>query len=513
VGEPGFVGAGDERSLTIAALPTPADALEGALQPGADLGLLGIELATRRRNRVNGRVGQVGSDGLVFEVDQSFGNCPQHIQPREWQRVDPAEARPEVRRVDRIDERIRAWIESADTFFIASGHRGEGEDASFGMDASHRGGPEGFVRVTGAHELVFPDYAGNNHFNTLGNLVLDPRVGLLFVDFEKGGLLQLTGRATIDWSPPGEAASGFEGEQRRVRVRIEEAIERPGVLPLRWRAPVLPARELRVFERIRESAEVTSFVLGDAAGEPLPDFEAGQHLPIEVEPSPGTRLTRTYSLSNGPGQGVYRISVKREERGVASSWLHSEIGVGDRLRARPPAGDFVLGHEGTRPIVLVSAGVGVTPMASMLHALVASGDPREVVFVHSARDGEHHALADEIDRLAAEHPRVRRHVVYSRPTPRDRREARMDSVGRLDAARLLALAGTSDADFYLCGPMGFLSEIESGLLAAGVEHGRVAFESFGQVGVSVASAGAVGADPLAAADPGPSDLGPAGAVS
>jgi predicted pyridoxine 5'-phosphate oxidase superfamily flavin-nucleotide-binding protein len=179
VGPEGFVSSPEPRSLVIDAKPVPGDALEGALGEGADLGLLGIEFATRRRNRLNGRVAADVSGALVCSVDQSFGNCPAYIREREWRRVEDEPPRAHVRG-RRLTSRQRAWISEAYTLFIASGYRGDGESATFGMDASHRGGDPGFVRVDGDTRLVFPDYAGNNHFNTTGNLVLDPRC--LFVD-------------------------------------------------------------------------------------------------------------------------------------------------------------------------------------------------------------------------------------------------------------------------------------------------------------------------------------------
>ncbi len=144
-GPEGFVHSPDPKSLWIDARPVPGDAIEGALTPGADLGLLGIELATRRRNRVNGRIGE-GGEALVFQVEQSFGNCPQYIHERDWRRVEDEPAgTPE--RGTHLKPEQRLWIEKADTLFIATGYRGEGQSPTYGMDASHRGGDPGFVKV------------------------------------------------------------------------------------------------------------------------------------------------------------------------------------------------------------------------------------------------------------------------------------------------------------------------------------------------------------------------------
>jgi uncharacterized protein len=227
-GEDGFVTSPDPQSLTIDAHPPAGDALDGALRENDDIGLLGIELSSRRRNRVNGRIGASGSAKLLFQVDQSFGNCPQYITPRRWRREPntmPGMAQSSARLTpSQID-----WIASADTFFIASGHRGDGMAASFGMDASHRGGEAGFTRVLNASKIRFPDYAGNNHYNTIGNLMVDPRIGMLFVDFATGSLLQLTGRAMIDWESP--AIAEEPGAKRLITIDIEAVIE----LPPPWR--------------------------------------------------------------------------------------------------------------------------------------------------------------------------------------------------------------------------------------------------------------------------------------
>lgn len=232
-GSPGFVRAPDPHRLEIGALPGADDPLAGRLIPGDDLGLLGIDLATRRRNRVHGKIAAASPEGFTLAVAQTFGNCPRHIRERAWRWAPETDPLPASRGRELTPEQ-RAWIGGADTSFIATGHRGDGDAPAFGMDASHRGGPPGFVVVEDPRRLVIPDYAGNNHFNTLGNLELDARAGLLFVDFAGGGLLHLTGRVTIDWDSP--AVAHHPGAQRLLRFELDAVIERPGALPLRWRA-------------------------------------------------------------------------------------------------------------------------------------------------------------------------------------------------------------------------------------------------------------------------------------
>jgi ferredoxin-NADP reductase len=375
---------------------------------------------------------------------------------------------------------MRERIASADTFFIATGHHGEGEAASFGMDASHRGGTRGFVHVEGDRRLVFPDYAGNNHFNTIGNLVVDGRAGLLFVDYETGGLLQLTGHATIDWDSP--AVAEHDGAKRLIVFELDEAIELSEALPLRWTSDEHSLRTLRLVEKRRESEDVTSFVFSARDGGPLPDFEPGQHLPIELEvPGFDEPVRRTYSLSNEPGGGAYRISVKREPLGTASRHLHDVLEEGACVSTRTPAGDFVLA-PGARPIVLVSAGVGVTPMLSMLRDVVARDDSRHVVFVHVARDGRHHAFREETRALALAGEQIETYFFYSRPEERDERGRDFDHAGRLDAECLSQLLPAREADIYLCGPVGFMAEIQQGLETGDVRSERIHSESFGPRG-------------------------------
>ncbi len=476
VGEPGFVRSPDARTLAIDARPAAGDALEDAFASGVDVGLLGIELTTRRRNRINGRVSAPGAAGFEVAVDQTFGNCPQYIHERSWRR-EATGTTPVRRAHDRFTPELRRWIEGADTFFIASGHRGEGESPTFGMDASHRGGEPGFVRVEGERHLVFPDYAGNSHYNTIGNLVLDPWAGILFVEFELGGLLQLTGRVRIDWDSP--EIERFPGARRLVHFELDEAVELERALPLRWEKAAGSIRSLRLVEKIRESDEVTSFVFESRDGGPLADFNAGQHLPIELEATEqGCGVSRTYSLSNGPGQGRYRISVKRHPQGVASRCLHDHVEVGDILSARAPAGDFMLDPSSARPVVLVSAGVGLTPLLSMLHELVGSGNSRPVWFVHGTRDGRHHALANEVRGLDARAPNVRLHVAYSQPRPEDELGRHYDSTGRVDGVLLEKLVPGLDGDFYLCGPTGFMASVQEHLEARNVPPERIRSETF-----------------------------------
>lgn len=226
-GAPGFVSSPDPQHLRIAALPDPADPVAPSLRAGAAIGALGIDLATRRRNRANGTVEAVDGGGFTVAVTQSFGNCPQYIQGRLVETAARATASAEA--LTRLDpEAVRA-VTAADTFFVASGSGGRGQPAA-GLDMSHRGGRPGFVRVDG-DTLVVPDFHGNFYFNTLGNFLRDPRAALLFVDFASGDLLQLSGLAEVDWT----AADAVAGAERIWRLRVLRGWRRRGAVPLRWR--------------------------------------------------------------------------------------------------------------------------------------------------------------------------------------------------------------------------------------------------------------------------------------
>lgn len=232
-GPEGFIQSPSPTALRFGAEPSDDDPLHSLFDTGGLLGLLGIELHTRRRNRVNGRISHTGAGRLHFQVSQSFGNCPQSIHQRGWSRVEADAPAAPVQRTAELTPQHQHIISQADTLFIGSGFlRGENADAN-GYDASHRNGRPGFVHIDSSTRLRVPDYPGNQFFNTIGNLQKDPRVGLLFVDFATGDLLHLSGTATIDWqaSKMGDALA-----QRSIDVDVNNVIARPGATRLRWKA-------------------------------------------------------------------------------------------------------------------------------------------------------------------------------------------------------------------------------------------------------------------------------------
>ena len=236
VGEHGFLSTPDEHTLHIASKALSGDPLNEILTEGIDIGLLGIELPTRRRNRMNGTVEVATPEGFAVHVGQSFGNCPQYIQSRTVELTDGLKDLTVPKSINSIDlgPLERAIITAADTFFIATAFRGDANPIQ-GVDVSHRGGKPGFVRVDDNRTLTFPDFTGNFHFNTIGNLMLDPRAGLLFIDFERGDLLYLTGTAEVIWDS--DELRAFTGAERLIRLYIAEGRRVEASLPLRWSDP------------------------------------------------------------------------------------------------------------------------------------------------------------------------------------------------------------------------------------------------------------------------------------
>jgi uncharacterized protein len=237
VGPPGFLSSPDANTLQVMAPPLFGDPLGNILSSGIDIGLLGIELHTRRRNRLNGVVTNVNADHFAVTVRQSFGNCPQYIQARMFEFVEPASiAAKGIEPIGTFSTAERAMIAAADTFFIATAYQAASAGVASGVDVSHRGGKPGFVRIDADRTLTIPDFSGNLHFNTFGNLALNPLAGLLFIDFAQGDLLYLTGHAEVIWDGPEIGA--YAGAERLLRFHLDRGYRVTGSLPLRGSEPI-----------------------------------------------------------------------------------------------------------------------------------------------------------------------------------------------------------------------------------------------------------------------------------
>lgn len=239
-GTPGFMSVPDEYHLKIATQPLFGSPLSSHLHIGGYIGGLGILPENRRRNRFSGKVVTVDDNGILVEIAQTYGNCPQYIQSRKID-VLPEISDPQKERVieqgDRLTADTKAVIEQSDTFFIATAYSDNEasstrKNPAFGADVSHRGGKPGFVRVEDNQTIIFPDFTGNFIFNTVGNILVNPNAGLLFIDFETRDLLYLTGRAEVIWE--GEAVDAFLGAERLIRCQIESWRSVKRSLPLQF---------------------------------------------------------------------------------------------------------------------------------------------------------------------------------------------------------------------------------------------------------------------------------------
>jgi len=270
------------------------------------------------------------------------------------------------------------------------------------------------------------------------------------------------------------------------KTSFQEILDQPGApagnagLTEAGPPPAWPGfRPLTVTAISRESDAVVSVQLADPRGASVPPARPGQFLTLRLRPDPAGRpLLRSYSLSGAPGADQYRISVKRERHGAGSQFLHNRVRAGDVLEAAAPRGTFTL-RPGPAPVLLISAGVGATPVLAMLHALAADRSGRDIWWLHGARSRAAEPFAAESRSLLAALPSAHRYVCYSRPGPGDIQGRDYDTAGRLSASVLAALDLPRGADAYLCGPAAFMTEVSAALIAAGVQAARIRTEVFG----------------------------------
>jgi nitric oxide dioxygenase len=235
-----------------------------------------------------------------------------------------------------------------------------------------------------------------------------------------------------------------------------------------------------VAAKTRESSVITSFLLKPANGGKVVPHKPGRYLTFTLSPDGRSSLKRNYSISSGPSSESYRLSVKRETGGQGGSvYLHEHGDEGAVLQVAPPSGDFFLPVDQTRPVILLSAGVGLTPMVSMLESIVARGAGIDVHFIHGALNGDTHAMGHRIKALVQQHPSTVAATFYSLPMPQDVLGISHDVVGRITIDWLRANAPLAEADIYLCGPRPFLKSLVGDLNQDGVPAARIHYEYFG----------------------------------
>ncbi|MES2490820.1 MAG: pyridoxamine 5'-phosphate oxidase family protein [Pseudomonadota bacterium] len=504
-GQPGFLNSPDTKTLHLSFPRDFSDPAESGMEAGDSIGLLGIDPRNRRRNRLNGAIKQRTEDGFDIAVAQSYGNCPQYIQLRapEFTRDPVVPSTAAVVTMETLDVRARAIIEQADTFFVASyvDHETSGRQ----VDVSHRGGKTGFVRVGDDGVLTIPDFPGNLFFNTLGNFQLNPRAGLVFTDFTNGDLLQMTGTVEILLDSP-EIAT-FQGAERLWRFTPQLIIYRPASLPLKlefqadgwspnslmtgsWeeadrRAKVLALasawRPFRISRLVDESSLVRSLILEPVDGLGLTPQQPGQHLPIRITlPDSNKAILRTYTLSSAPSDDAYRLSVKKE--GAVSRYLHS-LAVGDVIEARAPAGNFTISAIERKPVVMLAAGIGITPMIAMLKYLLYEGfrlrRTRPTWLFYSARTKAERAFDVEIEKLVAASNGAVQVIRLLSNTEGAVEDKDYDIAGRFDVQMLREILPFDDYEFFICGPAGFMQASYDGLRKLNIDDERIHAEAFG----------------------------------
>jgi ferredoxin-NADP reductase/predicted pyridoxine 5'-phosphate oxidase superfamily flavin-nucleotide-binding protein len=501
-GEPGFISTPDEYRIKINTMPLPGDPLGNSLSTGLQVGFLGIELPTRRRNRFSATLSQANVEGFELNIDQTFGNCPQYIQSRS---LKAREEQPPIaiEKLTYFDEAVIALIEQADTFFVAS-HSGKAvAGQASGADVSHRGGKPGFVRVDDNRTLTIPDYLGNNHFNTLGNFQVNSAAGLLFIDFEHGDVISLTGHAEILWQE--SDIKHFQGAERAWQFKVTRLVRMKGVLPFvfdfdnyaptteitgTWLAAEAQKQsqnnlhswqDYRLVKIEQESRNVKAFYLSPVSCA-KPTFKAGQYLTLKSNVR-GKAHIRTYTLACSPHDEHYRIAIKREVNGIFSNYMHNDLAVGDSIECKAPRGDFFIDPEEDRPAILLAGGIGITPILAMIRHCVLditrTRHLRELYVFCSARTPQERVFYDELNQLAARSQGFIK-VYWALSDPQDKQPGRDYQVhGRLDAEVLKTALRLDNYQVFICGPEAYMQSMYDMCLALGINDKSIFAEAFG----------------------------------
>ncbi|MGH1426974.1 MAG: pyridoxamine 5'-phosphate oxidase family protein [Arenicella sp.] len=518
-GSPGFAHSPEPTVLTLKTPIHPLDPLNSNTKANnAKLGLLGIEPATRRRNRMNAAIHESNDSSMTLRVDQSFGNCPKYIHTRDLDFVrDPSTLSNNTTKkiFTKLDENALHLIATADTFFVSSYVFEPDSHSIQGVDASHRGGKPGFIHIEN-NSLTIPDYYGNNLFNTLGNFLKNPKAGLLFTDFITGNVLMLTGTVELRWEDDA-SIEHYHGAERAWTFHLNHGFWLTDFLP--FRAPVkeyspfvenlgdwknnistfpkptkTTAWNTYKIERIeRESSVVKSFYLTPTDRQPLPQFKAGQFLPVRLHDKSSlttdsaSPLIRTYTLSSAPHNDWLRISVKREKNGQASQWLHDQYLVGDTIECQPPRGDFVISDANDKHAVLLAGGIGITPMLSIVedvtHQNRHAQRQRKLTIFHASKSSHERAFYSHMKSLESQSDGAIHYVSIlsdnNHTNSPETHAINADHIGRLDAKLLQRHLRLDDYDFYICGPAGFMQSSYDALISLGISDSRIHAEAFG----------------------------------
>tara|TARA_R110002167_G_scaffold163319_4_gene360193 strand:+ start:7398 stop:9365 length:1968 start_codon:yes stop_codon:yes gene_type:complete len=506
LGNPGFIQAPDPRSLlldTREMIKCADDPLWRNIQHNPKVGLLIIELASRRRLRVNGHIQRIDDSGFSIQVEQSYPNCPKYIQRRSLQ-LTPAALQQSTEPSSSgkmLDQELATLIETADSFFVGTASSATAntdstttDTTATAVDSSYRGGHSGFIEIIDNSCLRIPDYRGNSMFNTLGNIHSNAKAGISFIDFKRGQLLQLSGAAKILWEQQ-DSEDKTAGTQRFWELSIEQWRLTPLPKGLNWEfldySPhnlkhSVPDLNLSVESIERKSPRVKLFRLVSTNGALLPAFEPGSHLPVEVDvvvlakgkeerdtpkDAKYKAVQRHYSLlSSSHDNRYYEIAVQQEPQGRGGSNYMHRLQVGDTITAKAPRSEFPLLAKAKHSI-LIAGGIGITPILSMLRHLSESAASFEIHY--TARSEADLAFKQEIKALAGD-----KAFFY---------HSRGEGSQRLNLGILLKQP-QSDTEVYLCGPVRMIAALREVGERNAWPADRLHFESFGSSTLATDSA-------------------------
>ncbi|MCK5830162.1 MAG: pyridoxamine 5'-phosphate oxidase family protein [Methylococcales bacterium] len=423
IGNPGFINAINNTSLlldTSNIINNPDDPLWKNILTNPKVGILAIELSTRRRFRVNGRIQKTNNTLFTITVEQAYPNCPKFIQRRQLKFPETLikQSSLKISKGYSLSSVQIELINKTDSFFVGTAsciEKNAHTNDHYSCDASHRGGHPGFVEIIDGERLRIPDYHGNSMFNTLGNIQSYPKAGLVFIDFEQGKLLQVTGNATIFWNQK-DPTNKTGGSQRFWELEINAWQQTQLPTELSWeffdfsshnpsqtenKQQPISALNLKVAQVTQKSEHIKQYRLVASKGGILPTFAPGAHLPITLSLADGKKTERCYSLLSSHHQNkYYEIAVQREDNGRGGSkYIHQHLTENSLIIAKPPRHDFSLSPIGNHTI-LIAGGIGITPILSMLRALVEKKSSFEIHY--TAKTETDLAFRDEVLNLAGE---------------------------------------------------------------------------------------------------------------
>lgn len=470
-GEPGFITAKDDQHILIdrlKILQQPSDPLWKNIEINTQVGLVIIELSTRRRLRVNGNISLLSNGKYEITVAQAYPNCPKYIQRRQAhlsESVFTFHAPTPLFGTELTKEQL-ALITRSDSFFVGSGVEQHHNDASY------RGGDPGFVSIVNNRQLPIPDYKGNSMFNTLGNFESNEHAGLVFIDFDNHKLLQLTGTAKVLWDQLDET-NVTGGTKRYWHFNVTRWQETALPLSLNWtffeysphnpKPLVSKALSLVVSNIAQKSHRIKLFKLTAKDSGMLPAFEPGSHLPVEIALSTNKTLLRHYSITSSSHHNrFYEIAVKQEKQGGGgSNYMHEQLRLGQTIHGKSPVNDFSLSSPGKHHI-LIAGGIGITPILSMLRHLSQKNESYELHY--SVKTGNDLAFKAEIVKLAGNKAQF---YVTKDALP-----------SRLDINSLFNERNKS-SHVYVCGPIKMIKAVKDKAEENNWQTKHIHYESFG----------------------------------